>query len=178
VVGLAHHVAQSRNLGDGHDVDLIAVADQFKVLVIQSRRQIHQNELVAQTQKLEGLGQRAGRDRPRRFSALRGRYQIEPAAVVEDEALQQLRIQTVGIFYQLIGVITVLGQTQVKSSVTEIVVQVEDEHPPRIRLRQQSTELGHDGGYAASALGPDECQNLGLGLLFFLPTPPSYPRYG
>ncbi len=172
------HVAQRRNLSDGHNVYLVAVADQLQMFVIQPRRQVHEDELVAQPQKLEGLSQRTGHDRPCRFNPLRGGNQIESAFVMEDEALQQLRIEPVCIFYQLIGVVTVFGQSQVERSITEIVVQVNDQHPSRIRLGQQGADLGRDGGNATSALRPDECQDLCFGLLFFLPATPSDPRYG
>src|SRR4051794_12162457 len=96
---------------------------------------------------------------------------------MEDEALQQLRVQTIGVFYQLIGVITIFGQPQIKSSVTEVMVQVKNQHSPRIRLGERSTELRHYCGYAASALGADECQNLSLGLLFLFPATSSDSRY-
>src|SRR5713101_2877527 len=52
VVRLPNHIAQRRYLGDGDDIDLIAIADQFKMFIIQSRRQVDQNELVAQPQEL------------------------------------------------------------------------------------------------------------------------------
>ena len=174
VVGLPHHIAQRRYLGDSDNIDLIAIADQFKMFIIQSRRQVHQNEVVAKPQKLEGLHQRAGHERPRRFRPLRRWNQVESAGVMEHEALQQFGVQPVGVFHQFVRVVAVLGQSQIKRGITEIVMEINHQHLSGIRLGQQSAQLSHDGGNAASALGPDKGQHLRLGLFLLLSAPATH----
>ena len=44
VIRLPYHIAQRRNFGDGDNIDLIAIPDQFKMFVVQSRREVDQNE--------------------------------------------------------------------------------------------------------------------------------------
>ena len=92
------------------------------------------------------------------------------------EALQKLGVEPVRVLHQLVGVVAVLGQSQIKRGVSEIVVEINHQHLPGIRFGQQSAQLGHDRGNATSPLGTDERQYLGLGYLF--PFPAAAPDSG
>jgi len=82
VIGLTDYVSQSRHFRHRDDVNLIAIADQMEILIIQSRRQVDQNEIVAKPQEIEGLVEGSGADVARRLTSLRSGNQVQTARVV------------------------------------------------------------------------------------------------
>src|SRR5437016_14028663 len=79
IIQMTHYVAQSRHLGDRHDVKLVTVTNHLKVLIAQPRSHIHKDKVVTHAQEVKRLRNGARENAPWRVVALGCRYQFKPA---------------------------------------------------------------------------------------------------
>src|SRR6476646_1272691 len=103
------------------------MADHFQILVTEAGSHVHQNVVVARPQEIECLSDCSRLNPPWHVVPLRGRYEIEAARMMRQEALQTLRVKAVRVFNKFKEVIAISRQAEIQSRVPKIGVEIHNQ---------------------------------------------------
>ncbi len=102
------------------------------------------------------------------------RQQVQAAAVMDDEALQKIRIQTIRVRGQIAKRVLIFEDAQVELGVPERGMQVHQECAPRMGPRQYRPQVRGHHGHAHASFGSYQCHHPPGALALF--SPPRNPR--
>ena len=163
-VHVAGQVPQGRHLGRRHQEKLVAASDGGLVQLAQASGAVDQNIVIDIGEKPDRLPQRIGRNEIGFAQRVGRQKHIHATGMMGNIAVQQAQVEPRDVAQQLVKVVAVRAHAQQQGHMSEVGMQVQNEHLLGVPPGQKRPQVDRRGRAPRSSSYAEKGQNLARSL--------------